>query len=226
MLKNIVGILAGLMSCSTPVFAQTGGIKGNLHLEYGIKELNNGDWGDATDGMDLGSQKEIAVVGDFSISGWPFHIAFGFSRSSDRNVESQSSTFFFDPQFGAMNAVYTGKFSGSTTELQLGIRKYFPMVSLINLYMGGGFVQINAELKRDRRTNITGGGFPPLSTEDSNSYSDSDVGLWVDSGIVVSPIQNFIVGAKISFSQATVKFAGEKVEAGGFHFGIFTGLSW
>jgi len=95
-------------------------------------------------------------------------------------------------------------------ELDLGVRKIWSLSSLpISPYIGGGVAFVNVE-------KITG----------DKKLEDDNVGAWAGIGTYWNVTERFVVGADLRYTNADVKLAGKKVDAGGLNAGISVGLSW
>ncbi len=98
---------------------------------------------------------------------------------------------------------------GKTSEFALGVRKYFREDQLVKPYVGGGLANITAEM-----------------SSGDNSSSASQIGPWIDGGVKFNPIKALNVGADVRYSQAETEINGDKIQAGGWHWGLFAGWNF
>jgi opacity protein-like surface antigen len=98
-------------------------------------------------------------------------------------------------------------------ELDLGVRKIWSLSPFISPYVGGGIAFVGVENQ--------------TSTASGNKKLKGDtVGAWAGAGAYVSLTEKFVVGLDMRYTQAEVKLAGDKRDAGGFNAGITAGLTW
>ena len=120
---------------------------GNVNFLLGQKSLKSEDW------APLEEQTTFAVLIDFKQSRWPVSIAIDLLGSSDKGT------------------LYTVNYKGSTTELDLGVRKIWDESGTsLRPYVGGGIAFIKAEIKG---TYLSG---------NSESASDNAAGFWLNTG--------------------------------------------
>jgi opacity protein-like surface antigen len=162
---------------------------GNLNIMYGQKNLDDGDWEPVED------QREYGLMIDFKANdNWPVSIALDLLFSEDDGKNS----FGIDVE-------------GETRELNLGIRKYFPVTAQFKPYIGGGLAYIDAEIS---------GSLGSFSASDR----DSQVGFWLNGGVVFTFAERINIGADLRYSDAEVSMHGGNGEAGGIHVLVFTGV--
>ncbi|MBJ7539595.1 hypothetical protein [Marinomonas transparens] len=110
-------------------------------------------------------------------------------------------------------SLFTNK-RGSTSELDIGVRKIWTLSSLpISPYIGGGIALVEGS----KQTNSTGS---------YDTQKDSASGTWVGVGAYWDITRFFTLGVDMRLSNAEVKIAGEDMSAGGVNAGITAGLHW
>jgi len=143
------------------------------------------------------NQDSGGLITDFKKESWPVSIAIDLIGASKEKTTS-------------------GKhYEGTTAELDLGLRKIWQLSSLpVSPYIGGGIAFVNAEKESS------------LPTTGYKKLEDDTIGAWAGVGAYWNVSQRFAIGLDLRYTQAEVKLAGEKTNAGGFNAGITSGLSW
>jgi len=179
-------IIAVLSLTMAPVFAVTGDINAFL----GQKSLNSNDWAPVDD------QIEIGVLSDIRGDSWPISFAADLLVSTDKaDMPGPDIT-------------------GSTLELDIGVRKVFDIPGMVmHPYVGGGPALISASREYDY------GSYK--MTDD-----DSGAGYWVSGGIYWTIATHYNLGLDVRHSKADVDLFGTTRNAGGNHAGIIFGYQW
>ena len=162
---------------------------GNANIFLGTKSLGN-EWDPVE------SQAEVGIMLDFGMQEWPVNLALDYLSSS-----AEETT-------GGMDV------EGATTELDIGVRKYWGDGNM-RPFLGGGVSIISTEF------NVVG-----ISDCDGDA-----TGGWIDAGILWTVGQAFNVGFDVRSSSADVELEcsnGAILEggAGGAHFGLLVGFHW
>jgi hypothetical protein len=178
-------VLALTALCFTaPVFAGMDDFfnGGHANVFLGGKLLGD-DW-DFDGAVDVQNQFEFGVDGDIQVQNLPFHIALGYLRGSSDD----------------------SGLDVTTSELRLGVRKYFDMSDYsMDVFVGGGVANVMGEVK-----------FLGVSTDDTG------IGFYVEVAGAYKINEQFHVGAKVDYSLADI----DGTESGGIHYGIFAGMSF
>ena len=96
----------------------------------------------------------------------------------------------------------------ATSELRVGARKYLSTKNNeFSWFFGGGLANINAK-----------------ATVSALSIEDSSIGIYGEVGSQYKFGSKFYIGTKIAYSVAEVNVGGDKVAAGGFHYGLFVNI--
>jgi len=196
----IVAVCIILLSPLASANDWTGHVGGFL----GAKLLDKDDWEPAENNLEFG------VISDFGKADWPVNIAVDILHSTGDGS---------DPAFGDM------EFSSMTTEICLGVRKYWvpqENASLFRPYVGGGAAMIFAEAKAESTDYFDG--MPSMSITIKDD--DSAIGFWVNGGVLFALSPAFDLGVDLRYSRATVTLLDEDGQAGGFHIGGRAGLQW
>ncbi len=180
-------VIAMVLFLSPFVLTHTAQAEGNINFMFGQKNLDSDDWEPVEDQMEFG------LMFDYKPQTWPISIAVDVLYSED-----DSSVSIFDVE-------------GETLELNLGVRKYFPVTEQFKPYIGGGIAYIKGE--------VSASAFGLTASGD-----DSDFGFWVSGGAVVTFAQRFNIGVDFRYSQAEITIEGVDGEAGGTHILAFAGF--
>jgi len=183
-MKKILAVILMLSFINASADAWTG----NVNLFLGQKNLNKSDWDPAD------KQAEAGLLFDFRPVTWPVSIAIDILASEDKFTD------------GGL------KFTASTSEADLGLRKIWEISdSSIRPYIGGGVAFVNGKIK-ERSTNV--------------SIDDNGTGYWVNGGVYWTLAESFNVGLELRYSNADVTILGSDVKAGGTHAGLILGYHW
>jgi len=165
-------------------------VTGNLNLIIGQKLLPESDW--KMEGIgDLSKQTEFGVLFDIRGKEWPINIAVDL-LSSKKTIEIAGIDV-----------------DGKTSELALGVRKYFMEEQMVKPYLGGGLANIKGEISIE-----------------SFSISDTKIGPWIDGGLKFNPVKQLNLGVDVRYSYAKTKAEEFKYQSGGWHWGIFAGWNF
>jgi hypothetical protein len=162
--------------------AMAAGIEGNINMLFGQKYLDDDDWEPVEDQLLLG------VMFDITPAGSPIAFAVDMLATSDEDDFYDGFDFY--------------EVTGSTTEIDLGIRWYTPP-SVVRGYIGGGLAVINAEIE------VAVNGYEA-------SEDDTAVGYFINGGLIVTLMNHLNLGLNARYSAADVEIAGYDTEAGGF----------
>nr|WP_075518757.1 outer membrane beta-barrel protein [Moritella viscosa]SHN99315.1 Putative uncharacterized protein [Moritella viscosa] len=195
--KSAILIIGMLTSGFVQANGWTGnGWTGNVNGFVGNKSLDS-DWGE------FDSQSEFGIISDFGHQSWPFLIAIDVFASLDDadNKENKSSK-------GRLRV------DAVTSEVMVGIRRYYDFNYVITPYLGGGITSAygHREIKQSDGT--------------YKDEHDRDVGLWIGGGLVWKPWKHFNIGADIRYSHAEIDLFGKELNAGGLHTGLTAGFNW
>jgi len=185
----VVGFMTVMLGAASVAWAG-----GNLNAVVGFKELDEEEWGP------LDRQDELGV--ELTIDVGKIGVAADLLRSTD------------EQPFGASQ-----KIEGTTTELDLGIRKIWG--KRLRPFFGGGLAFIKAEIE--------------LSDEFGSTSGDkSRVGFWLGGGVFYQIAKHLNIGVDVrgsatSSSEEYVPYTLEPntvPELGGFHLGALVGVGW
>lgn len=165
------------------------GIEGNVNMLLGMKYLEDDDWEPVEDQLLLG------VMFDITPPGSPIAFAVDLLATGDDDDYYDGYDYY--------------ETTGSTTEIDLGIRWYTPP-AVIRGYIGGGLALVNAEITVE----VNG---------HEASEDDSAVGFFLNGGLVVTLVRHLNLGLNARYSEAEVDIAGYEAEAGGFALAGFIG---
>ncbi len=191
-MKKSVVLIAGLLASG---IVQANGWTGNVNLFTGNKSLDSG-WGE------FDSQAEFGIISDFGHSSWPFLIAidvFGGGDDADEKENNSSSDL---------------KVDAVTSEIHIGIRRYFELNYAISPYVGGGISRgyAHREIKQ--------------SDGKYKDKNDTGYGPWIGGGVVWRPWKHMNVGFDVRYSTVKVDLFEKDQDAGGMHAGITAGFHW
>jgi hypothetical protein len=155
--------------------------RGDVNFIFGTKLLDDGEWGS------LDEQDAYGVEVSWGDESWPFLIATDYLVSNDEQ----------------------GIFEGTTTELDVGVRKIWEK-GRVRPYIGGGIAFINGEIE------ISGSG----------SDDDSAIGGWIGGGVLWRLGPRFNLGFSARVSRAEPELFGIDAESGGEFVGVALGWSW
>lgn len=193
-MKNYITVILFLSGTAIiSANAQGEAVTGNVNVLLATKALEEDDWG-----SELDQQPELGVLFDFRQNDWPVNLAVDLLVSADSFTEDGVEV------------------TGSTIELNAGVRKHFENAGSITPYIGGGLALIKAELEAEADTSF---GTVTL-TEDDNG-----IGFWLNAGLAWT-INQVNFGLDLRYSDAEVTLSGIDGEAGGTHVGLFAGYHW
>jgi len=174
----------GLLAFAAVARADSGAT-GNVNFSLGQKFLNS-DW--KSGDTDLRDQFEFGAMFDIRPQPWPINIAIDLlgSRIKDNGI------------------------TGDTSELSLGVRKYFLEDTTVQPFVGGGIADITgSESHRQQGSNVI--------------IEDDAFGVWLMGGLMFRPTQHLNLGFDVRYSAANITFLDKDVQAGGVHYGLFAG---
>lgn len=236
----LVSLAAALLLSAVPAMAE---MKGEVNLFLGMKNVKDSDFErieflppeefpDST--LDVSSMTEYGVGVSFGGVDWPVMIAVDvFMASEDDAYDFQVSEYYGDYDFSL-------KAELETTELHLGVRKFWTNNDKFHPYVGAGLAWIDA----DADLALWGPDVLPLrqtSTEwFSEGASDSAMGFWLGGGVMWRITPKISLGLDLRYSDASVDFVFEgdslpdaqveddtwKADVGGMHYGLLFGFRW
>ncbi|MEW5909995.1 MAG: hypothetical protein AB1659_09385, partial [Thermodesulfobacteriota bacterium] len=120
-------------------------LSGNIQIALGMKQMD--DWWEPVE-----DHGEFGILADFQPRGFPLSLAVeGLVSASEEDVVFRGSIFTL---------------TGETTELCIGIKKYFETGSRLYPFIGGGVAFIDAEAKATKG-------------DIAVTVSDNAVGFWI-----------------------------------------------
>ncbi len=168
---------------------------GNVNIFLGAKALDADFW------EPVEEQAQFAIIVDWKKKDWPVSIAIDLLASVDNQ-------YYFDTMLGEFLDV-----EGSTSELNIGIRKIWDDHSTARPYIGGGIAFIHAE--GIIKTNS-------IRISDDNSAT----GFWLNFGVYWTLAESFNIGFDMRYSEAKAELFGSSGNIGGGHAGLLLGYSW
>lgn len=184
---------------------------GDVNILFGQKILDDNTLEAA--GVDGQSQFGVAVTLDFD---WPVALAFDLIVSSD---DATMTVLAGTPIDFATDA--------ETIEFDVGVRKLWG--ERLQPYAGAGLALIQLDAKQRMSGSLGGGSsFDTLVIDDSGS----EVGFWVNAGLLYRVTDRFNLGIDARHSDAEVSLRLEadpdpaQLEAGGTHYSIALGFHW
>ena len=163
---------------------------GDLNVVLGAKRLDSDPW------KPIDSQPSFGLMSDLRRDDWPLNLALDVYYSGDN---------------GTANGITR---DGSTTEVNLGIRKIFRVTQAMRPFIGVGSSFVGAHLKDSS------------AGQPSRSDSDTGAGVWIGGGIYWTLADALNVGFNLKYSSAKVTLLDERFDAGGKMFGTVIGLSF
>ena len=157
---------------------------GHIGGFVGLKFMNSSDW------PDLNTPFAMGVIFDIKKESWPISIVLDiFDTGDEYNQDGMTNL-------------------GHTTEIQLGVRKFFVNKHpKIQPYIGGGVSFMSAELEYQENNTTT--------TQD-----DSTVGGWLGAGMFYEIDPKFVLGLDVRYSYGEVTLFDIERDAGGFYTGV------
>ena len=184
---------------------------GDANLLFGQKSLSDDAFDDA--GVDSQSQFGVSLTLDFQ---WPVNLAIDYLSSSDDATVTVPAAFPLQ--------LHTDV---ETTELELGVRKYWG--DKLRPYVGGGLTLVRLDARQTESGTLgVGVPFSTLLVDDS----DNGVGLWINGGLLYRVGNHFNVGLDLRYSDADVDLSPVQagpalgLDAGGVHYGVALGYHW
>jgi len=204
-MRAAAGLAAFLAAClcNTSVMAEAPMPLGDVHIFGGGKIMNKDDWAPADQETEFGGEV------DFQPHSWP--IALTAAYFSGRGSGAMDPSVAYDA-YG--NAYVFGDFKSETSEIQLGVKKFWSNGNFGRPYVGGGLAQIHAKATLDCQT----GG-----VDCTASYSDSATGVWAGGGFIYT-FGHFDLGVDMRYSYAQVTIVDVKGNGGGLHIGAIAGF--
>jgi hypothetical protein len=160
----------------------------NVNAFVGGKILDHEDW-DPVDG-----QGAFGVEFDMQHHSWPVALAVNVLGSGGRHQNDDTN-------------VTT---SGSTGELQLGVRKTWDTPGMLRFSIAGGLDLVSAATKVET---------PSSTTKDDGGGA----GFWISGDIHWTIARHFNIGPQVGFSAAKVELTNRDVQAGGIFIGLLVG---
>ena len=217
-----------LLLTAGPALAE---MKGEANLFLGMKDYSEDDFENIPvfneDTLDTSSATEYGLGFSFGNVDWPVMIAVDVLMASD----DDSTTYEF------LDASYTYKAEIDTTELNLGVRKFWTNHEKFHPYVGGGLAWIDAEAEL-----CLSGEFLPRKASGETLFeasdSDSGIGYWLNGGVLWRLGKGFQLGFDVRYSDADAEFEldeempgkqedmKEKFDTGGVHYGLLVGYRW
>jgi opacity protein-like surface antigen len=218
--KQLLLLAVAVALAVTPALAEWGG---EVNLFLGEKKLSDDNLDDLEDETDfsLSDQFEWGIASSFGNVDWPVMIAVDLLMAD--SDDSYTYEGFYD---------YTYSVEIETTELAVGVRKFWAVNDKFEPYVGGGLAYVKAEACLE----FTSDAAPFKQYSDSLSFDENDIGYWINGGGMWRFNDKFHLGIDVRYSDAKVDFddvdlekqpegSGE-FEAGGFHYGILFGYRW
>ncbi len=207
-MKNLFPLLMMFLIFFIPANAGAAEWSGNVNGLVGIKMLDDSDWGDFDD------QTEIGIMADFGMDSWPLSLSANLLYSSD------STSDYHDNE---INDTYYYTYYGedaTTVELNLGVKKIWPLAGRFNLYVAGGLAVIYGEMEITRADNLSG------SYRDTDREDDTGLGGWGGVGCYFTFANHVNLGVDLRYSTAEIDMYNDEIDAGGVHVGMLVGYAW
>ncbi len=185
---------------------------GQVNLFVGQKDLDLGLAPDEDFLSPLEDQTEYGILFAFEGEDWPIALAIDVLLTPGEDVSASYSYYGYS---------VSGKIELETRELNAGVRKYFG--DRFQGYVGGGLAYIEAEVTASLTVNAPG--IPNLPSV-SESQSESELGYWLNGGILYRIGERVNIGLDLRYSDASVDIDTESLDIGGLHYGAFVGFRW
>ncbi len=182
---GVICLLAGAVSAEEPAAVSSPMAVGFIG---GFKMLDDGDWSPVENQAAIGARVDIGTLD------WPCFIAADYLHSTDN---------------GEVNGIGV---TGETSEIFVGVRKYFP-TSGFHPFIGGGVTFATAEASA-RLGNL------------SVSASENAVGGFVTGGMVTPVAEHFSTAIDLRYSWAETDIGTVSFNAGGFTVAGVLGFSF
>jgi len=200
-----------------PLLLVTPALGADASLLLGQKKLDLNL--DSSDLKPLEDQNFVGVLLNFGGKEWPVSLAVDLIFASDDVSDSYSYTYY------GYTYSYSAKVSVDTSELDVGVRKFFGE-NKVQGYVGGGMAYIDAEVSID--ASVSGPFLPTISISDSES--DNGIGYFLNGGVRFQVGPRVHVGLDVRYSDVSVDFgqnsAGDNIDIGGTYYGAFVGFRW
>ena len=164
--------------------------KGDMNVVLGAKRLDEDPW------KPVDSQPSFGLMFDARQNDWPLNLAMDVYYSGDKGTAAGVSR------------------EGSTTEVNLGIRKIFRSSEAMRPFIGVGSSFVTATLK----DSMSGG--------PSRSDSAFGAGVWIGGGVYWTLADALNIGFNLKYTSAKVTLLDNRYDAGGRFFGTVIGLSF
>jgi opacity protein-like surface antigen len=213
-------------------------MKGEVNLFLGQKTFSENDLDDlepfidASRNMDVGSASEYGIGASFGNVDWPVMIAVDLLMAKDDDSVRADGYYY---------GFATEKVEVKTTELNLGVRKFWAAKEKIHPYVGGGLAYIKADVKDVAKLfSDNGVGLKQTQIDEAVLVDDNDsgIGYWVNAGVMFRLTGKLSLGLDVRYSDADAdleepQFIDKqsttdtfKVDTGGTHYGILFGYRW
>jgi outer membrane protein W len=186
-----LGMFAVAMSMLiAPSMTSADELSGHVSGLIGVKAMDSTDW------PDLDSHFAMGVLFDIKKDSWPVSMVLDLTDTGDKHKHDGMEDL------------------GHTTELSIGVRKFFVRQdSKIQPYVGGGVSSIYAE--QEFEVNDT-------TTKDD----ENNVGIWLGAGLYYRVKPRFVIGLDVRYSDAEATLFDEDLEAGGIQTGLTAGFQF
>jgi opacity protein-like surface antigen len=188
----IVGMSLLGLSAFAGVARADSNVTGNINFSIGQKFLND-DWKDlpGEGDRDFRDQFQLGVMFDMRPQSWPINVALDLLGSARKDNGD----------------------TGSTSELALGVRKYFMEQTAVRPFVGAGVSDISGQTsRRAEGSRVT--------------VEDDAFGVWLMGGVLFRPTPHLNLGADLRYSEANITYLNKDVEAGGLSYGLFVGYGF
>ena len=184
----------------------------DIHLFLGQKSISDND----LESVDIDKPTEFGLGVNLDFD-WPVALTFDVLSASDDH------TFSYD-----VRGTYSYKYELDTTELHAGVRYSFLKDGKIQPYIGGGLAWVMADAK-------ISGSFPLRGTATVTFLDDddSDISYFLGAGVLFQIGEKFGIGVDLRQSDAEAEFtesdrgsSSDKLDVGGFHYGVTLGYRW
>jgi opacity protein-like surface antigen len=207
-------------------------MKGEVNLFLGMKDVKDSDFENVPvfkdQTLDVSSMTEYGVGASFGGVDWPVMIAVDVLMGSDD--DSATGDYGYD---------YRYKIELDTTEVHLGVRKFWTNHEKFHPYVGGGLAWIDAEAKLSLYGEEIIFTRQPTELLFEECYDDSGTGFWLGGGVMWRFTPRLSLGLDLRYSDASVDFevqddiddrqvetVAESFDVGGMHYGLQFGFRW
>lgn len=197
--RHLIPVLTACLACGAAAAADQpapaeqhasafDGWSGNLDGFIAGKYLDRDEW------TPLEKQGAFGVQFDIQHASWPAALVLNVVGSSATHKEDSTNV----------------KTTGSTGELQFGVREIWASAGHIRFTLAAGFELASASRKVDNG---------PTTTTDKAGGA----GLWASGGVYWTLWHHFNIGPQVTISEAHVTLADQDVRAGGLSIGMIAG---